>query len=166
MTGVFADDRIDATEFQAATNVVSTGVEAVGADVIGYSFVASGDLCETGTSYKDPLLSNDISLTVNGSYKVCTKLEDLAGNIFYDEITPSYFFDVDKDTPTILSVSLIGDASDSFINNTENAASNPIVSVDANGHDTLEYKLIADSLACSTATQLGLLHYLSLTLRQ
>jgi hypothetical protein len=43
--GVFADNRIDATEFQAATNVVSTGIVAVGADTIGYSFVASGDDC-------------------------------------------------------------------------------------------------------------------------
>ena len=75
LAGVFADQKIDATEYQAATDIVSTPVVAVGADVIGYSFVASGDNCNTATTYKDPLLSNDVSLTVNGSYKVCTSLK-------------------------------------------------------------------------------------------
>ena len=41
--GIFADGNLTAAEFNAGTNVVTTDIIAVGADIIGYSFVANGD---------------------------------------------------------------------------------------------------------------------------
>ena len=86
--GIFADGSISAAEHAAATNVVTTNVNATGADIIGYAFVSSGDGCNTVAGYNNPLFSNDASITGNGTYKVCAKLQDNAGNIAYDEMSP------------------------------------------------------------------------------
>ena len=57
-----------AAEYAGGTNVVSAGAKQI-ADVIGYAFVPSGDTCNSVATYSDPLLSNDSTITGNGSLK-------------------------------------------------------------------------------------------------
>ena len=67
--GVLSDGKISALEYASASNMVSSGIVAVGADLIGYAFVPSGDTCNTVTSYKDPLLSSDEGISSGGAIR-------------------------------------------------------------------------------------------------
>ena len=147
--GVLADNQIDASEYSGATEIISTDVVPVGADILGYAFVAAADSCDSVSNYKDPLYTNDATITGNGSFKVCTKLEDLAGNDFFG--TPSATFTVDRDAPAITSVSLLSEATDSYINSTENGSANAIVSYVGSGYDTIEYEIVASGHTCAAA---------------
>ena len=151
VAGIFADGNLTAAEYNAGTNVITTDVVAVGADVVGYSFVANGDACSTVTSYKDPLMSNDSSIGSNGTYKICTKLQDFAGNEIFDEISPAVPIVIDRDSPAISTVTLLNEAADNYINATENANATPIVSHDGSGGDTTEYEIVGNGHSCAAA---------------
>ena len=122
-------------------------MDSVGADILGYAFVPAANSCDFVNTYKDPLYTNDSTITANGSFKVCTKLEDFAGNVFYGP--PSATFTIDRDAPTITSVSLISDAADGYINSTENGSASVIVSYVGSGYTTIEYEIVSSSHTCS-----------------
>ena len=98
LTGDAADQALTGGERNNTTDLIN--LTASGQDSIGYALVASGATCDGNLVYDNTVpKSNSTAITTDGTYKVCVKLADNAGNLQYGE-TNAITYVADSTAPT------------------------------------------------------------------
>ncbi|MCX6117714.1 MAG: hypothetical protein NT027_09245 [Proteobacteria bacterium] len=115
------DNFLNSAEVAAGLSVHASSV-SVGSTSESYAIVAAATTCDGSLVYTAGLKSaNDAALVAGSTYKVCVKVSDLAENVDYGSTAN---IEVNTSAPNCSSVSLANDASDNFINLSENGTSN------------------------------------------
>jgi hypothetical protein len=116
------------------------------------SYALSGEqlACNAGQQWSTAVpKTNDPSLGSDGTYKVCVRLVDLAGNA---TITSSAAFALDTIQPEFTSLALANDASDQFINLVETGHEVPVVgTLLASGYNQVSYMVLPSQALCTGA---------------
>ncbi|RYF52028.1 MAG: hypothetical protein EOO38_01570, partial [Cytophagaceae bacterium] len=93
---------------------------------------ASGTLtCDVAKTYGQSTIAGPSSLATDGTYVLCVKLSDAAGNISYGK---SSSLARDIVAPTFTSMIAANEASDGFISDAEKTSSLPLYTLSAAGH--------------------------------
>lgn len=143
------DTYINAAETSGSADVVG-GLVASGQSAESYQLAASTAVCSALSSYGSSIPKESDFFGLNGDYKTCIKLTDNAGN---ESFGASNTIHVDTVVPSFTSVALTSDATDGYINNSESASNNPLVTTAVgSGHDATWYVLVENSTSCSSAT--------------
>ena len=144
-----ADGFINAAEKLLTSVLVGS---LVGADytTAGYVLVTSATACDGSLTYGALPQNNSGTFVADGSYKVCIKLSDTAGN------TPAYGFSdaitLKTAAPTFTSVALANQAVDLFINSADRALANALAgSLSGSSYNTAGYKLVSNSTTCNSS---------------
>ena len=149
LTNGASDTYINASESSGASAVVGSLV-ATGQSSTNYKVATSAATCSTQSSYSSTVPAGSAFTGLNGDYKVCVQLSDLAGNLSYGASSTIH---VDTVAPSFSSLSLAGDATDTYINSSEHSTTNPLVSAAVgSGQDLIQYVLVSNLTACSTAS--------------
>ena len=116
--------------------------------------VAAGLDCESDTiTYKNSVPKDlDNGFTQDGTYKVCVKAEDAAGNEAYGQ-SPTLIYNVVR--PVIQAVSLLPPAfaiGDSAISAADQDVTSALFAVSGTGYVDLSYKVVAPATDCSLET--------------
>lgn len=134
-----------------AATAVAGPLTSSGSASDGFVIAASTTTCDGSLTYSASIpLAKDTVLASSGTYKVCVKLADTAGNAVYNE---SPTFTSDQIAPTFTSFDLANEVNDGYINIADAAsgldAANNLV---AGGQVTTEYAAVASASACSSGT--------------
>jgi hypothetical protein len=153
LTNDVSDSWLNATE-HATTNALAGNLTASGYTAAQYAVVTSATTCNAGVSYNSMPQSDDASLAHGGTYKICVKLSDAAGNISYG--TSASTFQTDFNAPSFTAVSLTGNSADGFINTSDVSGNTAIVGA-ATGTDynTAAYVVVSSGTACNGALTYG-----------
>ena len=146
-----SDGYINNSEKNATTDLVATPVTS-GADATSYVVVANAAACNTASGYGSTKPKvNDAAITADGSWKVCVKLEDTAGNVTYGS---SGVVVRDTVVPTLASgFAWTGDASDSYLNSTERTSTSAVLTAAvANESSTYKFTIVPLLGSCATAS--------------
>ncbi|NBQ53019.1 MAG: hypothetical protein EBU49_05500 [Proteobacteria bacterium] len=157
----------------AASNGYVTLLETAGSTDLAGSLLASGyvtvdyKLVSASTTCGSPLVfgvlpkSDSSDFSGDGSYKVCARLVDSAGNMSFGS-TGSFI--LDTAAPSFTSLALANTALDGYLNSSDRSAGTGITgTLTASGQDTATYKIALASVMCSMGL---LLNSLSIPLRQ
>lgn len=136
------------------TNDLVSGLSATAYDTAEYQLVTFATVCSSNPTWGAVPKSDAAEFTVDGSYKVCVKLSDSAGN------SPAYgaSLQIDRDTvvPAFTSINLINTAADGYINISDNTGSADLVGgLTGSDYDSVDYKLSTSATTCSGATPFG-----------
>ena len=150
------DTYINSTEATADQAIITapTGSDGGGAYTFAYKVITSSTACTSNLSYSATIPVAGFSGS-DGTYKVCVRVTDVAGNIQY-VATP--IFTKDTIAPTVaLTNSIFTNAlstTDTYINSTEATADQAIITAptgsDGGGAYTFAYKVITSSTACTS----------------
>ncbi len=147
------DGYINVSENLTSNDLASTLVGS-GYDTATYKLVSSGTTCNAALTYGTMPTSDSTDFSADGTYKVCVALDDNAGNTTAYGSTSN--FTLDLTAPSFTSIDLANDATDGYINITENAASNNLATnLQAAGYDTAAYKLITNATTCDSNLTYG-----------
>lgn len=149
---------------QATGGYINDAEKAVAADVAGpvsgadytsdqYVVVASTTTCDGALTYG--AMPQNPAVTPDGTYKVCARLADAAGNVTYGSSS-----NVERDTtvPSFTSVALANEAVDTYINIADHLLTNDLVSAAVGtGHTVTEYKLVTSATTCDVNLTYGAL---------
>lgn len=154
LDGDATDSYINLAESSASNNLTSAAVGS-GYDSISYVLVASASSCSGAAGWSGAIpKSNDPAFGAVGQYKVCAKLSDLAGNP--DAFGASSDVTFDNVAPSFTSLSLAGNASDGYLNQSERSQSITILgALTASGYSSDTYKLVTSSTTCDAALSYG-----------
>ena len=147
------DGYINATEHALSSNLTGT-LTALGYSTHAYKLALTSATCSALTHGANGVVpTNDASeFSADGAYKVCVKLDDAAGNTAYYNSNTINF---DETSPSFSSISLINDASDGYINSTEQASATAMVGApSATGSDTSGYVLVPLATTCNSDVDL------------
>jgi len=146
----------------AASNGYITAVEIAGSTDIASSLVASGyvtvdyKLVSASTTCGSPLVfgvmpkSDSSDFNGDGSYKVCARLVDSAGNMSFGATS---LFILDNAAPSFTSLALANTALDGYLNASDRSAATGITgTLTASGQDSTTYKVALASVSCSSLT--------------
>jgi len=153
LAGGAVDRFINASEKQQATSMVGV-LSATYYDHVAYTLVTNATTCDGALTYGGEPLGNAPELTSDGSYKICVKLTDNAGNpAAYGE---SLAITLKTVAPSFTSLSLANGATDLYINVADKAAATSLVSA-AVGTDftTATYRLVTSNTTCDSALTYG-----------
>lgn len=149
-----SDAYINVTEHAASTDLVGN-LSASGQDTTAYKLTSSGTICDGALTYGALPVSDSGDFGADGTYKVCIKLSDTAGNAAYGA---SSTITLDTAAPSFTSVNLANDAADSYINAAERANANDLVSgLNGSNYNTAQYKLATSATTCDGALTYGAL---------
>ncbi len=144
-----ADTYLNAAESSGVTALVGS-LMASGQSATHYKVALASATCSALSSYGASLPTGAEFTGLNGDYKVCVQLIDVAGN---QSFGASDTIHVDTVVPSFTSLALDGDATDSYINLAESSASNNLTSAAVgSGYDSISYVLVASTTSCSGAT--------------
>jgi len=144
-----ADTYLNAAESSGAIAVVGL-LTASGHSAAYHKVALSSATCSTLSSYGASLPTGADFTGLNGDYKVCVRLIDLAGN---QSFGASDTIHVDTVAPSFTSMSLVGDAGDGYINLAESSSNNNLTSAaGGTGYDSISYVLVVSASSCSGAT--------------
>lgn len=92
--------------------------------------------CDGNLSYMGATTPTATSLVADGMHVFCVRMTDVAGNIGY-ALSPI----ITRDTlaPNFISLLPRAEAVDTFVNNAEKASTEVAYTLDANGHNTVDY---------------------------
>jgi hypothetical protein len=151
LAGDASGSYINLGETSNATDLV-TDATATDHDTIVYTVTTAATACSDATGWgADGVLpqSDDMAAKGDGSYKVCAKAEDSAGNTA--AYAGSANFTLDKTVPAFTS--LTRDANAEYINATENSAANELIdTLTATGYDTAKYAIVPNANNCNTGS--------------
>lgn len=139
----------------ANANDLLTNMVASNYDSVGYKLVTAATACTNALVYGAAIpKSNSGDFAVDGGYKVCIELTDNAGNPA--DYGSSGNITLDKTVPNFTSIDLANDATDGYINATENATANDLAdNLVGTGYDTAQYKLVTAATNCDVALTYG-----------
>src|SRR5205823_5795476 len=132
------------------TNALVGPLTASGYATDAYKLVTAATTCNGSLTYGSAGVfpaDNSTDFGADGTYKVCVKLTDTAGNVTYGASTS-----IVKDTvaPSFTSLARANEAADGFINSAERSLSNALVgTLAASGYSTAAYKLVTSATTCS-----------------
>ncbi len=148
-----ADGYLNAADHLATNDLVT--LTASGYTGATYKVVTSATSCDALLTYGVLPKSNSTDFAADGSYKVCAKLVDLAGNITYGA---SGAIVKDGTAPSFTSLALANDVVDAKINAAERALTAALASTLVGaGYDTAAYKLVTAATTCNVALTYGAL---------
>ncbi|NDE18078.1 hypothetical protein EBZ80_24480, partial [bacterium] len=139
--------RSDDTAVHAAATVTGSSARF-------YKQVDSSANCssETYSGASDVLVKSG-QFSSDGSAKICIKAVDAAGNTSF---AASQSFNVDLTPPTLTAAALANDAADGYINDAEKSATSDLIAAPVTSESsTLEYKVVASSVACDSQSGYG-----------
>ncbi len=143
-----ADTYLNASESSGATAVVGS-LSATGHSAAHYKVASSSATCSALSSYSSATPTGADFSGLNGDYKVCVQLFDLAGN---NSFGSSATIHVDTVVPGFASMALAGDATDGYINLAESSTTNNLTSAAVgSGYDSISYVLVTSASSCSGA---------------
>ena len=146
------DNYINLAETSSSVNLTGNLV-ASGHVGQTYELVTNATTCDNALTYSTNPFGNDATFTVDGDYKICIDLVDVAGNHTY---ASSATMTLDKTVPAFTSMDLTGDATDTYINIAERSnATDMATNLVGAGHDTVEYKLATNATTCDNALTYG-----------
>ena len=122
----------------------------------GYKLVTNATTCDVALIYGTMPTGTSLDFGADGTYKVCVKLSDTAGN------TPAYGFTAPMTLkaalPAFSSLALVNDAANGFINIAERALTATLAgSISGTNYDTAGYKLVTSGTACDVSLVYGAL---------
>ena len=137
---------------KSAGNPLVDNLVGVGHSAATYKVVAPGVDCSLETGFLS-VVPRASDILVDGAYKVCVRLSDLAGNTDDGE---SASFTRDVVLPTFASIDLLNVAADQHINGLEASDSLPLVgNLVGSGYGNVGYKVVASGSVCSGETGYG-----------
>lgn len=143
-----ADGYINAAE-KLLTNALATGISGSDYHTVEYKLTTNATACSSIGTYGSMPLDNSSDFGSDGSYKVCAKLTDNAGN------TPAYgsttAFSLDTSLPTFSSLALANEAADGYVNIADRLLTNALAgSLSSSGTDIApDYALVTSATTCS-----------------
>ena len=141
-----ADTYVNTADSGSGSVMVDTLV-ASGQDATKYKLATNASTCSALVGYSATVTAGTDFASLNGDYKVCVELSDNAGNKTYGS---SSVIHVDTVNPAFTSLTLAGDATDTYINTAEHASTNNLTgTVSGSGYDTAVYALVTDGTVCS-----------------
>ncbi len=144
---------INAAEFSSnALALVSAPIGNESLSAISYKLILLSTSCGPSITFGSSIpAANSGDFTLDGSYKVCMRVVDAAGNVGFS-VSPTIVFDTTS--PTFIgAITLANEASDSFINNVEKSAVNDLIgSVSSGGATATDYVVVAGSATCSATS--------------
>jgi hypothetical protein len=117
---------------------------------------SSAVVCDSGKTYGQSAIPTIASLTPDGTYALCVKLADLAGNAVYGKSAQ-----IIRDTvaPTFTSLNGINAGSDGYVNDAEKGQSTALWLLTQSGAVTIRYTLALDdtgsSVSCDSSKAYG-----------
>ncbi|NBQ53397.1 MAG: hypothetical protein EBU49_07455, partial [Proteobacteria bacterium] len=147
-----SDGRVNASEHASNNSVMGT-MSSGSADLASstYKLIPSGTSC-AGTLAFDASIpaANSPDFTTDGTYSICMRLVDAAGNIAY---ASSGTITLDVVTPTLTAAALANEAGNGFINYSEKTGTGALISAATVSESaTITYSLAASSVTCSTVS--------------
>ncbi len=141
--GPIADNVISGSEVASSADLIATAIS--GQSQVYYAVVSDG-ICSSATSATSTIIPTALSIPSNGSYQICVKAVDLAGNESY--LLSTGFTRSGNQAPTDLSLSASSLA--------ENAGADYVIgnlsSTDADGGDTHTYTFVSGTGADDNAS--------------
>lgn len=142
-----ANDVADAVlnQTEIGLNSVLVAVTSTGGDVTEYKITDSATTCDGALTYGPTALSGSSDIVNEGTYKVCVKLSDYAGNPTVYSSSPNFTVEL---PPVITSFNGANEASDLTVTNAEAGSTSPVVALVASGYTAEAYTaIISDSPA-------------------
>lgn len=148
------DGYINAAETSHSLDLATTA-SVSGQDSVHYALVDANTACSSASAWSVAIpKSNSADFGGDGSYKICVKASDTAGNS--DAFGSSAAFSLDKTAPVFTSLALGGDAADAYLSQIERTHSTSIVgALTASGQSSSTYKVVASSTACDAQLTYG-----------
>ncbi|MEY4631232.1 MAG: hypothetical protein RIQ81_1352, partial [Pseudomonadota bacterium] len=145
-----SDSKINGTEKSSLSTAM--GDEPVASEALSaktYKLIASATSCDSSLSFGSSMpAANSADFGVDGDYKICMKLVDVAGNAGY---SASGLITLDTTGPVFTSIAFTNEASDGYVNLAEKDATTDLVaSPVVSGADVTEYKVAANTATCSS----------------
>jgi hypothetical protein len=118
------------------------------------TYTVADGACASAAGYGSSIpAANTTAITGDGTWKVCVKLMDTAGNAAYAN---SADITVDSSGPVFTSLSLSGAATDGYVTASENALATDLAgSLTGSGYTTDAYKLVRSSTTCAFPLSFG-----------
>lgn len=145
LSGDAVDGMINQSEM-ASTQEMWTVSGVSAGSVLTYTVPLSGSpSCSSSQSYSEMTIARASTLATDGSFVICVRVSDIAGNAVYVQ-SPSVLRDTQA---PFLSVSLVNEAADTFINLSEQSSSSPLVIASLSDTGTLSYSgVLSSSSSC------------------
>ncbi|MCX6123933.1 MAG: hypothetical protein NTV34_04180, partial [Proteobacteria bacterium] len=138
----------------ALTSDLGGSLVASGQTTSTYAVVTSATNCDVGVTYGAMPKADDGAITDGGTWKICIKLSDAAGNITYGAGTGT--FQSDFGIPAFTGVALTGASADGFINGSDGTgASNIVSAATGTNHTAAAYALALSATTCDIALTYG-----------
>ena len=148
---ILADGILNQAERLTSTSLVGMLV-ASGYATADFAVVAAAQTCDASSAYSNSNLANTPAITTDGSYKICTRLTNSAGAFTFGS---SQSFTFNSSVALITDFSLIGAATDGYINLDESSSGSPIASFAATGSTSEGFKLIPNATTCNNSLTFG-----------
>jgi hypothetical protein len=147
-----ADDLWLNSTDRISSNAIASAASAN--ESAAYEYTLATGSCSSAAGYSGTMpLANATAINADGTWKVCSKMTDTAGNTGY---VNSSTFTVDTAGPVFTSLALANGASDGYLTSAEAAASaNLAGSLSGSGYASDDYKLVTSSTTCGTPLTFG-----------
>ena len=153
LVGDAADGYVSTFDRQAAQPIAGN-LDAFNYDSVGYKLVSSSVTCDQSLTYSNMPTAASTDFTTDGQYKVCVKLNDIAGNPAVYGASP--IFTLKTAPPTFTSIALANAAADTYLNAQERSLTTAIVDpAIGNQFDLATYKIVPNSGVCNGSLSYG-----------
>ncbi|NBQ53928.1 MAG: hypothetical protein EBU49_10145, partial [Proteobacteria bacterium] len=147
-----SDGLINSSEHASTTSAMGAAPSG-SADLASstYKLIPSGTSCAGALVFGGSIpAANSSDFTTDGTYSICMRLVDTAGNIAY---TSSDSITLDVAAPTLTAAALANEAANGFINDSEKTGTGALISAaSASESSTITYALAASSATCSSVS--------------
>ena len=149
------DQSINLAERSHTTALAGT-LNAFYYDSVGYKLVTSGTDCSLVTTYGSQIpASNSNDFQSDGTYKICVKVSDLAGNP--DGYGESLYIALKTTSPAFTSLDLSSVITDDgYLNASDRSSGSNLIAVDTlvgTNYDTAAYKVVTSATTCDSNLQ-------------
>lgn len=152
LSGDASDGLLSQSERSNVTSIIGT-LTASDYTSASYKMVASATGCDASLTYGLSINSNSSDITVDGSYKVCVRLVDAAGNVTYGASSSVV---VDTEFPVFSSLALGAAVADGYLSLSEkNAATSLGGSLVSSGGGVYAYAAVLSTATCDAAVSYG-----------
>ena len=149
-----ADTYVNAADSGSALAVVGS-LSASGHSSVKYKVSTNAATCSSESSYGVSVPTGAAFSGLNGDYKVCVELSDLAGNTDYGS---SSVIHVDTTPPSFTSLALGADVLDGYLSTAEHSATTALAgSLVASGQDLAEYAVVTGATTCNNSVSYGVM---------
>ena len=111
-----------------------------------YSIEASITTCNASVTYSLASIPAISAVSSDGGWKVCVKLSDSVGNTTYGA---SDIVTRDTSAPSVTSFNLANEAVNGYINDSEKALNNALVSLSGENYDSDDFAIVASATTCN-----------------